>query len=174
MKEKKTIMLIAGAALLAALLLLTVVFAGGTTFSESSKASRESVTAIGTARAGQQQNRETETRARAIPSPAEACTNTAVNAVRAWSNGDATAEWFTDDATMPDPTAEKPDMSAKEYKAGLAAGSADSATCSVYTGGDRPWTVQLALADGKWKATWLGLPGTSSDQYQEEDTNAAQ
>ena len=168
-------MLIAGAVLLAALLLLTVVFAGGgTAFSESAKASRERVTAIGAPHAVQQQNRKTGTKAQAVPSPAEACTNTAVNAVRAWSNGDITAEWFTADATVPDPTAEKPDMSAKEYKAGLAAGSADAATCSVYTGGDQPWTVQLALADGKWKATWLGLPGTSSDQYQKEDTNAAQ
>jgi|GEM_PF-6282727 len=165
-RERKTAILLAGAAALAMLLLSTVFLGGGATFEQSTRAARDSVTAIGSEKSVGEPGREKGAGAETMPDAAGACTRTAVNAVRAWAaqTGDV-SEWFTADATLPDPADGKPDMSAKEYKAGLASEDADTATCTVYTGGDRPWTVQLARIDGAWKATWLGMPGISSDKY---------
>lgn len=109
---------------------------------------------------------------------AAACDAMAADAVRAFVTDSPDREaslrrLFTDDAqglSTPVSALAGQDPSA-DYGTGLMDGSASTAVCSVWNGGESPWIVSLRRQDtGRWMATGIQGP---YDQYVMEDPGDA-
>ncbi|OZG60723.1 MULTISPECIES: hypothetical protein [Bifidobacterium] len=111
---------------------------------------------------------------------AEACMQVAPAALQAWTDqsedGDALlAETFVHSAILDLGEPETmPDLPRSDWRAGLLSGGEDTAVCSVYAGGDLPWTVGLTRTDDGWLANVIMQPGETSGNPSTGDSHDEQ